>query len=143
MLVQLIYVSKRELTCSEKDIYEILQASIRNNRALDITGVLLYSKERFLQVLEGEYKSVMKLYEKIKKDSRHYEAIMIGLRPIKERAFPTWSMAHKSLDMNKIEFKNYLTFDEQLIFEKVLNGYSEDTEYTYLLIKRFFKEVPA
>jgi len=54
MLSQIIYVSVRNANCSDEEIQKILESSNRNNGKLDITGVLLYSRNKFLQVLEGE-----------------------------------------------------------------------------------------
>ncbi|GIV38626.1 MAG: hypothetical protein KatS3mg033_0426 [Thermonema sp.] len=140
MLTQLIYVSKRSLNCTEKDIEQILVASQRNNHALDVTGVLLYSKDRFLQVLEGDFLTVKKLYDKIKKDPRHYEAFLIGLRPIEKREFPNWSMAGKTMNLQGVEFKNYLSPEEETQFQKVLNAQSTDASQASRLIQTFFMQ---
>ena len=43
-----------------------MESSIRNNGKIDISGVLLYSDQKFLQVLEGEHKQIIELYDTIK-----------------------------------------------------------------------------
>jgi hypothetical protein len=64
----------------------------RNNAAAGITGMLLYHKGSFFQVLEGERNVVEALYEKILEDNRHKRTTRIIFEPIKERAFGEWTM---------------------------------------------------
>ena len=52
-LYQLVYTSARNAKCDENEITSIVAACQRNNPGKDITGVLLYSDNRFLQYLEG------------------------------------------------------------------------------------------
>lgn len=138
MLSQLVYVSKRSPRCSEQDIENILEASIRNNQKDNVTGVLLYSKEKFLQCIEGDFKQLSTLYEKIKKDKRHYDAVMIALNPVKERNFPSWQMAGKSVDLDRVDFKNQMSYQEQKEFEDVLAGKESTSQKVSMLIQRFF-----
>lgn len=98
MLFQLVYISYRNSHCNNKEIENILESSRRNNYNKNITGVLLYSDKKFLQVLEGERKQVNELYDFIKTDSRHRNAVLISLSPIMERTFPSWQMGAKKLD---------------------------------------------
>jgi hypothetical protein len=79
MLSQIIYVSVRNANCSDEEIQKILESSNRNNGKLDITSVLLYSRNKFLQVLEGEKDLILELYNKIKLDERHKNVIMISV----------------------------------------------------------------
>lgn len=138
MLSQLVYVSKRSPQCSEKDIENILKASVANNKKANITGVLLYSKDKFLQCVEGEFREISSLYEKIKKDKRHYDAVMIALNPVQERIFPSWQMAGKSVDLDKVDFKNQMSYQELKEFEDVLAGKASTSQKVSLLIQRFF-----
>lgn len=138
MLSQLVYVSKRSPQCSEREIESILEASVRNNKKANITGVLLYSKEKFLQCIEGDFKQISSLYEKIKQDKRHHDAVMIALNPIRERVFPSWQMAGKSIDLDKVDFKNQMNQQEQKEFEEVLAGKASTSQRVSLLIQRFF-----
>mgnify|MGYP005849943591 CR=1 FL=1 len=138
MLSQLVYVSKRAEHCQEQDIEQILESSVRNNQNADVTGVLLYSKDRFLQCIEGEYRTLNALYAKIKEDKRHYDATMIALTPVPSRAFPSWQMAGKSVNLDKVDFKNQMNASEQQEFEALLNGEKADGKRVAQLIERFF-----
>jgi len=138
MLSQLVYVSKRAGHCQEQDIEQILESSVRNNQQSDVTGVLLYSKDRFLQCIEGEYRTLNALYARIKEDERHYDATMIALTPIPKRAFPSWQMAGKSVNLDKVDFKNQMDASDQREFEALLNGQKSDGKRVAHLIERFF-----
>jgi len=97
MLTNLIYTSKRCPICTEEEIDKILEVCQSNNPTKDITGVLLYSNDMFLQYLEGDRKELFHLYDDIKKDIRHSDAVMVGCKPIDERTFPVWGMAKKNI----------------------------------------------
>lgn len=122
MLSQLIYVSVRTAKCTDVEIDKILEASNRKNGDKDITGVLLYSKTKFLQVLEGEKKEILDLYDKIKEDDRHKNVILISLKPISTRYFPSWQMGSKQIDTEQYEFLTNMTAAEQAKFKALLNG---------------------
>lgn len=70
-LYRLVYTSFRKPSCDEKAIQDILQACKRNNPGRGVTGILLHSKNRFIQYMEGEKEHVEALYNLIKDDPRH------------------------------------------------------------------------
>ncbi|MGB5978359.1 MAG: BLUF domain-containing protein, partial [Cyclobacteriaceae bacterium] len=122
MLSNLVYISNRKPNCSQKEIDQILEASARNNKELDITGVLLYSEAKFVQYLEGEYNVIMDLYDKIKKDDRHNNAVLISNSVVKERAFPSWQMGEKIIDLKSIEYGSAISPEDKKEFQKILSG---------------------
>ncbi|MDP3388648.1 MAG: phosphate-starvation-inducible PsiE family protein, partial [Methylococcaceae bacterium] len=73
-----------------------------HNSAKNITGILLFSNNTFLQVLEGDEASVNSMYALIEKDPRHTDITIIEKQPIIERAFPYWSMGFESVDSNQL-----------------------------------------
>lgn len=121
MLSQIIYVSVRKSNCTDAEIQKILEASNRKNGKLNISGVLLYSKSKFLQVLEGEKDEIVALYDKIKDDERHTNIVMIALRPIKERSFPSWQMGSKQID-DSYEFLTDMDEKSKKEFKAILEG---------------------
>ena len=71
-LIRIVYYSRaRELT-TDADRELILKKATHNNHERNITGALLCSDNRYLQLIEGEEKAVSALFEKIKLDPRHY-----------------------------------------------------------------------
>ena len=69
-----------------------MKRSSKNNLRDNITGLLLLSGDRFLQVLEGDSKAVNRLYGKIYQDSRHREVELISFESIDVPYFETWGM---------------------------------------------------
>ncbi|WPP50328.1 BLUF domain-containing protein [Catalinimonas niigatensis] len=138
MLSQLVYVSVRNPSCTEEEIQKILAACKRNNKEKDVTGVLLYSNTHFVQYLEGEYSKISSLYDKIKTDSRHKNAIMINTAPIQERSFPSWQMGAKKFDNDEITYQTDMSSSEKVAFKSLLSG-KESNNLTIGLIKKFFK----
>ena len=67
------------------------QAS-NNNRKFNISGLLILSDGRFLQVLEGEPKFVNKIYNKIVQDKRHHDVELISYERVTKHEFNDWSM---------------------------------------------------
>lgn len=138
MLSQLVYVSVRNAVCTDEEIQKILAACKRNNKEKDVTGVLLYSDTHFVQYLEGQYGKISSLYDKIKLDNRHKNAIMINTAPIKERSFPSWQMGARKFNNDEIEYQTELSPTEKIAFKSLLSG-KESNHQTIGLIKKFFK----
>ena len=111
-LFSLIYASSAAPDLKLVDLEEILEASVRNNKPRDITGMLVYVGGGFLQSLEGEESAVIEMYRKIECDSRHQSIVVIERSRIESRSFPTWSMGFKYLgveDSSKREaFRNLI-----------------------------------
>lgn len=137
MLSNLVYVSVRQANCTPKEIDKIIESCKKNNGAFDITGVLLYSDKQFVQYLEGEYKEIFALYDKIKKDDRHKNVALISSGKIDKRSFPSWQMGNKKVDFDSIEFRTEMDDVEQSEFNKILAG--KETSKGLTLLKKFFK----
>ncbi len=93
----LIYVSSATKHFSEEDLKDLLIISRKNNTSLGITGMLLYSDDNFIQVIEGELKTINGLYEKISKDPRHKGILRLLKGEIQTRNFGEWSMGFKKI----------------------------------------------
>ncbi len=137
MLSYLVYLSERKPNCTEQEIEKILAACNRNNEKFDITGVLLYSEKQFVQYLEGEYREIFQLYDKIKDDDRHKNIVLINSSPAKERIFPSWQMGAKKVDFNSVEYKTHMSLEEQREFRQILSG--NESNKALSLMKKFFK----
>jgi hypothetical protein len=60
------------------------------NTAIEVSGVLLYQGGTFLQVLEGETDRVGAIYERIGRDTRHRDVLLLHRRVVAERNFGDW-----------------------------------------------------
>ena len=139
MLSHLVYVSARTPKCTEEEIQKILASCKKNNSDIGITGVLLYSNSQFVQYMEGEFKSIITLYDKIKADDRHKNPIMISSAPIPERTFPSWQMGAKTFDLSAVEYQTSITAEDKMVFREILSGKSQEGNKALALMKQFFK----
>ncbi len=138
MLAQLSYVSNRNSICTEAEIEKILAACKKNNPSLNVTGVLLYSDSRFIQMVEGESKTIIALYDKIKLDNRHSETIMVSFGQITERTFPSWHMGARKIVGSIFDFKTDISQEDETIFNNILNGKEASGTKVLSLLKKFF-----
>ena len=112
---------------TEEEVNRIFEVTARYNETCKIQGLLLYSIEtnRFFQVLEGEKKEILKLYnEKILKDSRHTDVIEIFHKPTSKPIFFKYSSKFNLIKTGEDlrEIKNYIEENKysQANAEKVL-----------------------
>jgi hypothetical protein len=134
-LKSIIYASSARKLFSADELIELLRKSRENNNALDITGMLLYRDGNFIQVLEGPEDVVMSLYEKIRRDKRHFGIIILGQQPITERQFPNWSMGFLNIDeMSAKELEGYNHF---LKDEFSPEFFSENPIRAYIMLESF------
>lgn len=90
-LTRLVYYSQRNPSMS-LNMEELLTVCKRNNAPMNVTGILHYNGNYFLQVLEGGRAEVSAIYHRIASDPRHINIILISCHDVRERIFPTWSM---------------------------------------------------
>lgn len=94
---RLVYYSRNAIAgdgAPESEIRQILDASRRNNDAAGVTGALMFNAGCFAQVLEGPLEAVQQTFERIQRDDRHSEVVVVDFRETAERGFPSWSMAY-------------------------------------------------
>lgn len=89
---QLLYVSSTPRDITPSALNDILAVSRANNALLGVTGLLIYIDGGFLQILEGDERTVRELYMRICTDRRHWEARLLLDREVESRAFTGWSM---------------------------------------------------
>ena len=104
----------------------------------ETTGILLYSDTKFIQLVEGDYKVIIELYDKIKTDSRHDQVRMISMGPIKKKAFPSWHMGARKIAGLEVDFKTIITEEDEETFKSLLSGKEEDGQRVLGLLKKFF-----
>jgi hypothetical protein len=97
-LYRIVYCSKNALKnrgdMLAADLKRILDSAIRHNKAAGITGGLVFSRNHFVQVLEGIQPAVTRAFSRIMVDRRHTEITLIEAKPITERSFAAWSMGY-------------------------------------------------
>ena len=134
MLHSIVYLSSSTSDLTEGELSNILSTSRKNNTAVDITGILLYGKGSFIQVLEGERPKIERLFSKIKEDIRHTGVTRLLSMDIFERNFPAWRMGFKKMkDIEEIDLLN-----EQLDFKtKMSKNFPVQSPQIFKLLQTF------
>ena len=97
-LKQFAYISHEVLNFQEEDLRELLVQSRQKNKDMDLTGLLLFDKPIFMQVLEGSATSVDQIIADIEADKRHYAMDIIYTNDhLAEREFANWRMGCRIL----------------------------------------------
>lgn len=92
-LISLAYKSDAQVDIREETLIDILKVARKYNPSVGITGMLLYGEGKFFQTLEGDAEAVHALFnDKICKDERHHNVVILAEKEIAEREFPTWAM---------------------------------------------------
>ena len=98
-LHRLVYTSRQQISPADLDheVEAIVRASIRNNRLVSVTGLLLAHDGWFLQALEGPAEAVMATYGRIIEDPRHESTRVVGAGPASSREFADWNMCARGM----------------------------------------------
>ena len=98
-LHRLIYASRITIPVIDlkDEIGQIIRASIKNNREVALTGLLLVHEGWFLQALEGPAAAVLTTYGRICNDHRHTDSKVLGAGPAQTRAFADWNMCARRI----------------------------------------------
>lgn len=127
-ICRLIYSSARSMDCKDECLAQIMKSSLWKNEELNVTGILLHNRTRFLQVLEGSKSFIEELYESIKGDMRHGGLSLRYFEKVNERHFSDWHMA--LVDTSKIKYYTFISEREEIQYRKMLNAdisdYSDD-----------------
>ncbi|MEI6804565.1 MAG: BLUF domain-containing protein [Burkholderiales bacterium] len=115
-LIQLVYVSSM-VGDDESQLGAILEDAVKYNDKNGITGMLLYTRGNFIQVLEGPPDSVHHTYARICLDPRHQAVTFLSEAQVEQRHFPAWSMGYKRLSPADLaafpEYDNLFNFETQ------------------------------
>jgi len=80
-----------------EDLADILKIARSKNQDDAITGILLYRRGHFLQVLEGPNERLSLLLEKLSRDPRHSNVKVLLDGYVPARAFGAWSMSFQDI----------------------------------------------
>ena len=107
-MICIVYISSANLGLSRGEILNIVDDSRINNNKNGLTGLLLFNKGTFMQLLEGEENAVDALYKKIEKDRRHTDVKLLLKETITHRNFSNWTMGFKDIEKLKEKNSEYL-----------------------------------
>ncbi len=94
---KLVYYSRNCITAppeqTVEEINQILASARANNSQRGITGALFFNSQIFAQALEGPLEAVESTFEKIQRDPRHSDVVVLQSGKAETRDFPEWTMA--------------------------------------------------
>ena len=128
-LARLCYASKTFKDEDEisQDLMDILSEAVDFNGRHQVYGVLYYGNGKFFQCLEGSAEIVNQLfYEKITKDPRHSDVVLLDLADIDYVKFSRWSMKYAPYDKAMLRFftdRGMAEFDPYSLQEQRLEDF--------------------
>ncbi len=120
MLVRLLYASRTSKEIDSTVLDSILAQSRSHNPGAGVTGILCYSANIFMQVLEGNRREVSKLYNVIAGDSRHSDVEILLFEDITERRFSNWTMGQ--VNLAKVNPSTLLKYSEKPVLDPFTLG---------------------
>ncbi|AEI95012.1 MULTISPECIES: BLUF domain-containing protein [Roseobacter] len=90
---QLIYAS-RPFGYDSSVLAGILSQARVKNKQNDITGALICRADIYLQLIEGPAEKIETVFDKISRDDRHLEVVVLVREQVEDRLFPEWEMKH-------------------------------------------------
>ena len=110
MLVRLLYASRAVEAIDATLIESILSRSRTRNPSIGITGLLCYTGDVFLQVIEGGRAEVSNLYNIIVRDPRHRDVTLLHFEEVGSRRFSNWTMGQ--VNLGKVNPSTLLKYSE-------------------------------
>lgn len=115
MLVRLLYASRTASEVTHEVIESILAQSRKHNPALGITGILCHGGDVYMQVLEGGRDAVNQLYNRIVRDERHRDVVLLHYEEVSERRFAGWTMG--LVNLAKVNPSTLLKYSEKPVLD--------------------------
>ena len=115
MLVRLLYASRTAEAATHEVIESILAQSRKHNPELGITGILCHGGDVYMQVLEGGRDAVNQLYNKIVRDKRHRDVVLLHYEEVAERRFAGWTMGQ--VNLAKVNPSTLLKYSEKPVLD--------------------------
>jgi hypothetical protein len=117
MLVRPLYASRAAASVDADALALILRQSKENNPPAGVTGVLCFCSNAriFLQVLEGGRDAVSAIYNRISRDPRHADVLLLSYEEIGERSFSSWSMGQ--VNMSRLNPALVLKYSENAVLD--------------------------
>lgn len=134
---RIMYISTVAGALPDEALGSIGRVASHNNKRLGITGVLMCAHEFFFQILEGEGERVDPLVERIRRDPRHRDLLILKVEDdVSERLFPNWSMRTIRLD----EAQGMILQAVRIMLENITQSHRIIERYTQPTVLRFLTQ---
>lgn len=94
---QLIFCSRPSFDFSREDLLNIMVSAQEKNNHEQLSGLLIFHRHKFIQLIEGSDNKVDGLFAKIQRDPRHTGIKTLFYQSSPTRVLPTWVMASSSV----------------------------------------------
>jgi hypothetical protein len=112
---QIVYTSTATEDFSIVDLKKLLLDARVRNKALGVSGMLVFHDGTFLQALEGEKRAVNEIFASILSDPRHRDIDVLHRGPgFDQRVFGDWSMGFADFTGAADILKGFIRLNAQL-----------------------------
>jgi hypothetical protein len=142
----LAYRSRSVAPPTERELDAILRSAQSRNRAENLTGLLIYDQNCFFQWLEGPARGLARVWDSIKRDTRHKDVQVLRSEKLPVRFFADWDLrlAHRArgrLDTTMVELDSPQELLKQLRFRpNVLARDAWDAVFSDVVLPRLRME---
>ncbi len=98
MLTRLTYASIASDPLTPAGVQAIVDHARAANERRQVTGMLVFDRNCFLQTLEGRREAVSETFCRIAADPRHRRILLMDVLPVDERLFANWTMGFAAAD---------------------------------------------
>ncbi len=91
-MIEVTYTSTATASLGSDEVFNIVEKSARNNLRDDLSGFLIFSGNRFFQLVEGQEQAIDALLHRLGNDPRHREIRVLSRKPVAQRSFAKWKM---------------------------------------------------
>lgn len=135
-LSRLVYLSRNMIpgddVSVEDEINQILETSRRNNAQVGVTGALLYNAGCFTQILEGPSEAVSGVFERIQRDTRHGDVVVLEFGPVDTIDFADWSMGFVGRQDEPVDYLKTVPSDGAFDIDKLSTREIYQTVYNLM-----------
>ncbi len=125
MLKTICYISDSRINKSITDFNNLIEKAKTNNAKNNITGILVYRNNNFLQVFEGAPETVDTIFDKIRMDQRHQNIFKIIDTSIDQRIFEEYKfgftvVSDKNALQNLSDYLEWLRNADNMIANEIV-----------------------
>jgi len=132
-MLSVIYVSKVFPGFDEQALVELTDQASAINKSKGITGMLAYNGMNFMQLLEGKERAVEAALDRISRDNRHSDMVIIRRDKEQPRECPDWSMRAFTLPLAGAGAAD-------AFFRSLPEGFRADTRMVFTSFASLLKE---
>jgi len=140
-MIRTIYTSASAGDLTAADLSDILNSARRNNERDNITGMLIYHRNRFFQVIEGDEANVMACLDRIGADPRHLGVRILRTEAVDERIFGRWRMGYAEVAELQAEARDSVFALAQMVELSARGAVPDETLDT--ILRNFLLSVGA